>query len=83
MAKAQTYVVTRTTDPTYVRVFGTAKEAVETVGPNYAKDGYVISGFERKTETYFAPMDPEELADRMPAKKDEGSTMERAFQQVR
>lgn len=51
--KAYKTVVTRKNDPTFVKLFDERKSAEEFFGPNWDKDGYVITTLEKKTETFY------------------------------
>lgn len=60
MARKSTFtVVTRKDDPTYVRMFQKAEEATDWVGPEYDKKGFVVTTFEKKTETVFERVEDE------------------------
>lgn len=61
MARKSTFtVVTKKDDPSYVRMFGKEQEALDFTGPEYDKKGYVLTTFEKKTETFFSVVEPDE-----------------------
>jgi len=55
--KHQICVITKKDDPKYVKVAASLQESLEITGPEYERDGYVISAFEKVQETYYAPVD--------------------------
>lgn len=63
MGRKSTFtVVTKKDDPSYVRMFGKEQEALDFTGPEYDKKGYVLTTFEKKTETFFSVVEPEGMA---------------------
>lgn len=56
---AQFVVVTKKDNPNFIRMFASFNEAIAMTGPEYDKLGYVITNFERKTETYFSKVEVE------------------------
>lgn len=55
-------VVRKKGDPDFVRVFGDVTKALEWVGPEYNKKGWILDCFEKKTETYFESMTADGMA---------------------
>jgi|GEM_PF-4879919 len=52
-------VVTNRNDPSTVRMFSKLEEAQAFVGPEYDQKGFVLTTFEKKTETFFSVVEDE------------------------
>lgn len=52
-------VVTNRNDASIVKMFSKLEEAQAFVGPEYDKKGYVVTTFEKKTETFFSVVEDE------------------------
>jgi hypothetical protein len=57
-------VVTNQNDPTFVKMFNSKDEALAFVGPEYDKKGFIVTTFEKKTETFFEVVTEEEEDER-------------------
>lgn len=60
-------VVTNKNDANFVKMFAKLEEAQAFVGPEYDKKGFVLTTFEKKTETFFSVVEEEDAIAAMEA----------------